>query len=234
MNAVKRVLNGLGALAVLSATPGCGPTTCVARGSRIRTKSGPLAVETLQVGDLLECVDPATGERVFAPLTAIHSSWRECVSVSIGEALLRCTSDHPLYCPDTSVFADAGDWVLGKRTALLFVDETSVQKTQVSAVAIDAGMDEVFDLSVDHPLHNFVANGVLVHNKSYVRCEEYVAGPGDRTVCGSVSCDAGSERFIACEGQQFGSGVCVCRPVSPDAGSRDGGLPGDGGTDAGP
>jgi hypothetical protein len=154
-------------LAVGVTLAGLSASCCVARGSRIRVRRGTKPVESLKLGDEVLCVNPETGERVVARLSGIRVSRRECFEFGIGDATLRCTADHPLYDPDAKVWADAGDWVLGRRSSLLRVpddDEAPVEHVQPITSAV-AGLDEVFDLTVDHPLHNFVADGVLVHNK---------------------------------------------------------------------
>ncbi|MBE2248785.1 MAG: Hint domain-containing protein [Myxococcus sp.] len=55
---MKKLLFGLGVASSLTA---CGPTTCVARGARVRTPSGPKPIEDLMVGDEVVVADPKTG-----------------------------------------------------------------------------------------------------------------------------------------------------------------------------
>lgn len=148
-------------LLLAAALSSCG---CVARGSRVRVPRGEQLIEDLAVGDEIICVDPDTGEEATGRLAAVRSLHRECVRLND----LTLTSDHPVYCPVTREWAPAGDWALGKRTVLHGVE--------LSRVEVYAGVHEVFDLTVDHPLHNFVANGVLVHNKSQsTACKDYIA-----------------------------------------------------------
>lgn len=164
---------------------------CVARGSRVRVPKGSRRVEELKLGDEVVCVDPETGERHVARLCGIRSSRRECLAFTVGAATLRCTSDHPLYDPDTRTWAPAGDWALGRRAALAHVPEDETAPLErVSVVAgLAVTLDEVFDLTVDHPLHNFVAEGLLVHNKSRpVQCDDKTVL--DAATC-SESCEAG-------------------------------------------
>lgn len=77
---------------------------------------------------------------------------------------------------------------------------------------------------LDHPLHNFIANGVLVHNKSLVlQCALPDAGMvrgGD--VC---RCENGSQGVFHCDRMQQPARCEFCEPV----GSNDGGT-----SDAGP
>jgi len=55
---MKKLLFGLGVASSLTA---CGPTTCVARGARVRTPSGPKPIEDLMVCDEVVVADPKTG-----------------------------------------------------------------------------------------------------------------------------------------------------------------------------
>jgi hypothetical protein len=153
-------------LAVVLGTAGA--ACCVAKGTRVRTKRGERLVEALEVGDEVTCVDPVTQARVSSTLTATRTAHRECVTLQTSRGALRCTTDHPLYDPDSTTWADAGDWALGKRTALLWVpeDDTAPLERVVVQPGASVTLEQVFDLTVEHELHDFVANGLLVHNKS--------------------------------------------------------------------
>lgn len=155
------------AIAASLAMASCGPTvSCVARGARVRTPGGLQRIEELAVGDEVSCFDPDSGEWAAGRLSAIQSARRETHRLSFEGGELTVTSDHPLFCPRTRAWAPAGDWVLGKRTTLLHAAPGEPARIVVVEAASFAGVAEVFDLTVDHPLHTFVAEGVLVHNKS--------------------------------------------------------------------
>lgn len=49
---------------------------------------------------------------------------------------------------------------------MLVSDEGAPRTALVQQREVAAGVAEVFDLTVQHELHNFVAAGLLVHNKS--------------------------------------------------------------------
>ena len=166
-------------------------TSCVARGARVRTPNGRRRIEDLAVGDWVLSLDPETGELVPGPITAIRSARREVMLLSAAGHDLRVTTDHPLYCPDEKRYAPAGDWALGQRTALLCLVEDAPTVVSVDRVDVAGGIAEVFDLTVDTPLHNFLADGVLVHNKSFPM--DY--GPDDLGVpdAGPVQVDEGPE-----------------------------------------
>ncbi len=215
-------------LAVVLGTAGA--ACCVAKGTRVRTKRGERLVEALEVGDEVTCVDPVTQARVSSTLTATRTAHRECVTLQTSRGALRCTTDHPLYDPDSTTWADAGDWVLGKRTALLWVPEDDAAPLERVVVHPGASvtLEQVFDLTVEHELHDFVANGLLVHNKSppLPKC----LADGGAQVTSNCVCQPGSTPTASCEG---GFVECGCKPASTsDAGRADGGV--DGGVDGGP
>lgn len=217
---MKRWLAG----AVLAGAMGCGPpTSCVARGSRVRTPKGDRAIEELGVGDEVLCVEPSTGALATARLVAVQRATRECVALTLAGAALTLTSDHPVYCPDTGEWAPAGDWALGQRRRLLQVDATGARAVEVQHVSTFAGVHDVFDLTVDHPLHNFVANGVLVHNKSIrLSCTAPDGGrvyAGDPCTCTPGTADPGA--FFSCE--QFDARATCESCMTRDAGTADGG-----------
>jgi len=186
-------------LAGMGAAAGCSDS-CVAAGSLVQTPGGLRRIETLEVGDAVYCVDVARGERVETTLTAVRSAVRECVSLQLGDTVLVCTSDHPLYDPDAAVWAPAGDWALGHRTRLLRVDGARVVTGVLVEAATFAGVHTVYDLTVAHPAHTFIAEGVVVHNKSI----------------GYAGCTAADGGFVlsgepcTCAGR--GDGYTICRP----------------------
>lgn len=202
----------LSSLSLLS----CGPPSCIARGTLVWTPRGKRPIEELIEQDAVWCVDPSTGEKVASPITAIARATREVMRLEGDGFSLTCTTDHPLYDPQTKSWAAAGDWVLGQRTTLLLVPEdgTPPRDVQVHTRQVSAGLSEVIDLTVMHPLHNFIAAGVLVHNKSPVRRSCDLQGQGsmfEGVPCTCADAGAGS---VTCEFSQDGGapppGKCTC------------------------
>lgn len=165
-------------IVALALTPGCiiQDNSCVAEGAQIATPQGLRPIEALEVGDLVWAVDPNSGERHSTRVTAIRTATRECLSLQLGSTSLVCTPDHPIYVPATDTYEPAVSYLERKADTILRVDERGTEVLAVQSVRTDAGMHRVFDITVESPLHNFVANGVLVHNKS-PGCD--IDGPSD-------------------------------------------------------
>jgi hypothetical protein len=197
----------------------CGGS-CVARGARVRTPRGERNIEDLSVGDDLVAVDPSSGELVATRLAAVVTADRECVRLGGEGWSLVCTSDHPLYDPQTKSWAPAGDWVLGARGDVLRVlEDGSVQSARVHESQAFFAMRDVFDLTVEHPLHNFVADSVLVHNKAPARPQctvppSTLAYQGEVCFCANGS--VGEATCLDADGKQVQLGSC--ERCAPDAG----------------
>ena len=130
---------------------------CIARGAKVKTPRGEVSIEDVAVGDEVIVVDPQTLEQHVGRVTAVRSAMREAGRLD-G---LTLTSAHPLFDPEKSEWAPAGDWLLGVRATV----QTVNGPRRVARAERFVGVEEVFDLGVDHPLHTFVADGVVVHNK---------------------------------------------------------------------
>ncbi|MGV3625710.1 MAG: Hint domain-containing protein [Archangium sp.] len=148
----KQWLVTLSALAQLACPP-----QCIARGTPVKTPKGTRNIEALEVGDEITVVDPSSLEEHRGVITAVRSATRECARLGA----LRLTPSHPLFDTEKNEWAPAGDWLLGLRTHYATLDGPK----EVSNIERFVGVDQVFDLTVDHPLHTFVADGVVVHNK---------------------------------------------------------------------
>lgn len=147
---------------------GCGSSSCVSAGTLISTPDGDRVVEDLQIGDVLFSVNPRTGEQVRSALTAIRTARRTCLRVTMRSGrTITATGDHPFYCVRAQRYLQLAQ--------LLRQDEPCLARCRGGGtLALDAVADvtaetlprTVYDLTVDSVFHNFIADGVLVHNKS--------------------------------------------------------------------
>ena len=165
----------------------CGVGWCVARGAKVKTPRGLRNIEDLAVGDEVIVVDPDTLELHVSALTARRSAKRECGRLHFNSGSLTVTSAHPLYDPRARLWAPAGDWLLGVRGEFLG-EHGPVRVTRAERFV---GVEEVFDLTVAHALHTFVADGVVVHNKTPRREACPVPAEDGRTYSEYDACECG-------------------------------------------
>lgn len=168
---LRRTSSWLLGCASAAATPAC----CVASGSRVRTPDGEVPIERLGVGDAVLSFDVERGAFVPTRVSAIRSALRSCVSLRTKTSTLVCTPDHPIYMSDRASYEDAVAAIPGRPVALASAD--GARPTAVDSVGIPSGLHRVIDISVESPLHNFVAEGVLVHNKEFADCSSASALP---------------------------------------------------------
>lgn len=163
----------LGATILWAASPSC----CVAAQVLVETVDGVRPAGQLRVGDLVWSVDPATGRRVAVRVVLVRTARRECLGLTHAHGELVCTPDHPLYSPERVAYRPASDWISGDARTLLVIDGHGAREAPVRARAVNAGTYTVIDVSVDGDLHNFVAAGVVVHNKSFAYPAAIEDGP---------------------------------------------------------
>jgi hypothetical protein len=175
----------------------------------VKTPDGLRPIEELAVGDAIFSIDEHTRELVETTVTEIRVVTREVGALTIGSSTLRLTSDHPVYDPVADEYAPAGDWFLGERSTLLFSKDGDVSNQPTNRVESFVGVSDVYDISVEHPLHNFITEGVVVHNKDPGPAEcQYK----DVTVESGDPCDErGSGHQITCVGD---TGRCDAPTVS--------------------
>lgn len=218
---MKRLLAGFSVMGSVA----CGPTVyCIARGAQVRVPGGTRLIEELREGDHVVCVDPVTGVTAEAMIFAVVQARRECVRLTTAQGALVATSDHPVYSPERKAYVPAGDWVTGQCTQLLSVCERGIVAVNVDVTSAYAGVFDVFDITVDHPLHNFIANGFVVHNKSK-------AETPCPTVCSLNGLTVQQGAPCACAEGSMGTAECrrvsgpVCLSCQGSSNSTDGGEP---------
>ncbi len=132
---------------------------CVKEGTLIDTPDGKVPVEQIQVGQTVYSQDSA-GRQVESCVTGVKKSialgYLEIENDSVGQPLC-VTAWHPVKTPNG--WTRAGSLATGGR-----IQTTSGQQP-IENIRLVPKLCHVFDLSVK-PHRNFIANGVVVHNKS--------------------------------------------------------------------
>lgn len=142
------------------------PACCVCASTLVRTPSGTRRLGELRLGDEVLSLALESGEWVPARIVGLRTARRECLRIHCASAELVCTPDHPIYSPESGEYEPASRWADGVRRSVLCAAEAAAAEAVVRVEAF-VGVREVVDLTVDSPQHNFVAGGLLVHNKSY-------------------------------------------------------------------
>lgn len=208
---------GVLSLAVLSSA------CCVAADTPVHTPRGAIAAGQLRVGDTLWSIDLQGGRCVLGTIVAVRRAERECVALRWSGGELVCTSDHPLYDPERGDYRPAGDWVTGAARRLTQWHEGGPREVEVRGGESYVGVREVVDLTLAGEPRNFVAAGVVVHNKSF-------DPPTDSVVRDEVTEMAADERerqyrVHACQGGEQPSSLWVRMSVdaAPIPASEDDG-----------
>lgn len=136
---------------------GGGGSGCIPRGTMVQTPRGNRPVESLRPGDKLISLE--LNENCDAVTTGIAAltSWRSPQCLRFNQDWL-LTPTQPVRKPDGWVEArlvSAGDYILNGQGELVHIDHIETVEDYF----------EVYDISTNHPTHNYVANGLLVHNK---------------------------------------------------------------------
>lgn len=138
---------------------------CLAAGTKVRTPAGERDIESLAVGDVVDSVDEFRGRAVAVRVVGLFARGpRRTLRVLLesGRELL-ATSEHPLFDRSAGRYRAAGE--LRKGDSLTLPEGGTLRDSRIVTIS-DGPVVPVYDLTVEGPHHNFLANGVLVHNKS--------------------------------------------------------------------
>jgi intein/homing endonuclease len=133
----------------------------------VETPAGLVAIEDLKEGDSVYSVDPKTNQRITAVVSKAHarvSSGSMNVTFSNGRSL-RVTDEHPFYSPESGDYKRIGDFREGDE--LLWFEPGAEEPVEITIRAIrpDDADVTVYNITVEGDLQNYLADGVLVHNK---------------------------------------------------------------------
>ena len=140
--------------------------TCFTGETLILTPDGYQRIDHLTVGDAVLSYDHATGEFVESPVATLFSkevAGYLLVTLANGKEI-RVTESHPFYDPHTDTYRAINSFHPGDMLAQASPDGLS----DVRIVSIEPVNEPVavYNLHVANENHNYLAAGVLVHNKT--------------------------------------------------------------------
>ena len=138
------------------------PSFCFVAGTTVLTTLGKKAIETIQVGDVIPCVDHITGEAAEKKVisTSVNKVDR-LIELEIGDETLRCTETHPFQVKGRG-WVNAID--LAPNDIVYTNDWNTATVKSVNLLELDEPV-EVFNFEVEDCHTYFVGNlDLLVHN----------------------------------------------------------------------
>ena len=140
------------------------PSFCFVAGTSVLTTLGKKAIETVQVGDTIPCVDHITGEATEKKVisTTINKVTR-LIELDIDGEIIQCTETHPFQVKGRG-WVDACD--LNPGDVVYTKDWGTATVQSVNLLELDEPV-EVFNFEVEDAHSYFVGNlHILVHNGS--------------------------------------------------------------------
>lgn len=140
-----------------------GRMSCIEENTLIRVVGGDKPIKDVKVGDLVQCYDEDGDMRIKRVLSLIDSGYRDCIKLKWGTKVnkdygeLICTPEHLIRKADGS-WLRADKLEQGDELTGLSVNSKVLGKGSV-------GIRHVYDIEVED-CHNFMANGICVHNCS--------------------------------------------------------------------
>jgi len=137
-----------------------GGNRCLVAGQMVYMADGTTkAVEDVVVGDTVLAYDIATRKTV--PSNVIGAGYtgdKSCREITFyGGNKLECSDDHP-------ILTEGNKWLLSEQlNEYSFAVTVPYYHKKVVSIR-QTGIKPVYDITIDHPDHAFIANGIVVHN----------------------------------------------------------------------
>ena len=160
------LISGLvsGAFAGAAMSMSGNPMFCFVAGTTVLTTLGKKAIETIQVGDTIPCVDHITGEAAEKKVvTTTVNKVDRLIELDIDGEIIQCTETHPFQVKGQG-WVDAADL---KPCDLVYTkDWNTATVKSVNLIELDEPV-EVFNFEVEDCHTYFVGElNILVHNSN--------------------------------------------------------------------
>jgi len=147
-------------------TAQCSPTCFVAGTPVLMAEGAARAIEDVQVGDVVQSFDEASGRVVVARVTHVFVHAHTPALVSLNHGRLVTTPEHRFYVDGRWVAARDlvdGDSVSSVSTLGAPVEAQALRATSVFALELRRGGVTTYNLEVEGT-HTYFVDGILVHN----------------------------------------------------------------------
>ncbi len=143
------------------------PMFCFVAGTTVLTTLGKKAIETIQVGDTIPCVDHITGEAAEKRvITTTVNKVNRLIELDIDGELIQCTETHPFQVKGKG-WVDAAD--LNPNDIVYTQDWNTATVNSIGLLELDEPV-EVFNFEVEDFHTYFIGEqSILVHN---AKCTE--------------------------------------------------------------
>ena len=179
-----------------SATGGVG---CFVPGTEISTPNGKTQIQDLKVGDEVYSVNTSNDQLVPEKILDIYTVpavKTMKVILSSGTTLL-VTEEHPFYDPLSKSYKPIKEFKQGDK--VLVSEDSAVTEETISSIGFAPSYDgnTVYNMHVSGPFLNYLADGVLVHNKV-----AYPPSGGGGSISGSEISNG-----LSCHSAVLGGGI---------------------------
>ena len=138
------------------------PSFCFVAGTTVLTTLGKKAIETVQVGDMVPCVDHIAGEATEKKVVSTSvNKVNRLIELEINGNIIQCTETHPFQVKGKG-WVDACNLVPGD--VVYTKDWNTATVNSIGLIELETSV-EVFNFEVEDCHTYFVGEiGILVHN----------------------------------------------------------------------
>ncbi len=169
MKKIKRYLFILLSSTLIFSFIGCDRdvTGCLAEGTNISTPTGEKLIENLQIGDEIYSYDMYNQKYISSKVLLIKKYYRDCYQLRTADGIqLTATLTHPIYSPQTGKYELVEKWFNKELNSFAIMKQNNNFINTATQSVKPIGKKVVYDITVESPHANFIANSFLVHNKT--------------------------------------------------------------------
>ena len=139
---------------------------CFLAGTKIDTPNGEKLIEELQKGASIFAVDPLSGKRVATIVNQVFVSKQDRYLIIHTEdgGIVRTTAYHPFYNGLINIFMRIENFSIGDKLVRVISGNRSL--VSIEDIEVINKTVIVYNLSVEHDYHTFLAGNYIVHNKT--------------------------------------------------------------------